>query len=136
MASFLIADGRVVDAAGYSSQGQILQPCVQQPCGNLVVRGRCPQHEGQGYDSRRGKTVERGYDWDWKKLSATKLAADPICEMRTHCEGVVATEVDHVVPIATWPEGRLVWTNLKSGCKPCHSAKTERENREKRRVSR
>ena len=57
-----------------------------------------------------------------------KLAADPFCQIETHCKGMmpdnVATEVDHIIPIRQRPDLRLVWSNLQSACRACHSAKT------------
>lgn len=61
-----------------------------------------------------------------------KLAANPFCEIGTHCAKLpitkrLANEVDHITPIREKPELRMVWTNLQSACKSCHSAKTMRE---------
>jgi len=63
-----------------------------------------------------------------------KLAANPWCEIKNLCRESplilqVATEVDHIEPIAKHPELRLVWSNLQSACRPCHSAKTLNELR-------
>lgn len=109
-----------------------LSPCSIPGCKELVTSGRCIQHQKQRHksqDARRESSSKRGYDATWRKLRKLKLAADPLCEIQTHCSGVtLATEVDHIIPIKEWPEGRLVWRNLQSGCKPCHSAKTMRES--------
>jgi 5-methylcytosine-specific restriction protein A len=69
----------------------------------------------------RPSPSKRGYDWNWRKVRAAKLASDPLCEdCSQHGLVVVATEVDHV-------DGNvrnLAADNLRSLCKPCHSSKT------------
>jgi 5-methylcytosine-specific restriction enzyme A len=74
------------------------------------------------------KTVERGYDANWKKLRALFIAENPICR---HCDArniiTAATDVDHIVDIAKRPDLRLEWTNLQSLCKQCHGRKTRAE---------
>jgi 5-methylcytosine-specific restriction protein A len=101
--------------------------CACQPCPNLAeYRGRCREHMRRA-ERARGTTIERGYDGDWRRLRIAKLRADPICEIRTHCLGMIATEVDHIIPIRVRPDLRLDWSNLNSACTPCHSAKTRRE---------
>lgn len=103
------------------------RPCTWPGCGRLVPGGGpCEEHR-RAQDRRRGKTAERGYDAAWRRAREAKLATDPICEIRTHCLGAVATEVDHIVPIEQAPELRLVWSNLQSACKPCNVAKAHRK---------
>lgn len=97
--------------------------CSYPGCRVLVANGRCAGH---AYAPERPKTAARGYDADWRKLRALKLATDPFCQIRTHCQGAPATEVDHIVPIALRPDLRLVWSNLQSACKPCNAAKRDR----------
>ena len=105
------------------------KPCSCQPCpSHAEYRGRCREHARQA-EIARGTTTERGYNGDWRRLRAAKLAWDPVCQIRTHCQGMVAEEVDHVVPIRLRPDLRLEWSNLQSACKRCHSAKTLREQR-------
>lgn len=77
-------------------------------------------------EQTRGNPTERGYDSDWRRLRRAKIAANPICELRTHCMGNVASEVHHVIPIRARPDLRLEWSNLRSTCKPCHSSLTRR----------
>jgi 5-methylcytosine-specific restriction protein A len=109
-----------------------LQPCSNPGCRELVKTGRCSAHQAQKYkqqDERRESSSKRGYDAVWRKLRKLKLNADPLCEEHLKSNRVVeANEVDHIIPIREWPEGRLVWENLQSLCKPCHSQKTLNES--------
>ena len=102
---------------------------------------RAPLHRPQPqrrdrrlYDRDRGSASARGYDRAWQKLRKEHLDQHPLC---ADCleEGrlVEATEVDHVEPIEKAPERRLDPTNLRSQCKPHHSAKTAREQAAARR---
>lgn len=64
----------------------------------------------------------------WLRSRQEKLETQPICEF---CGEAAATEVDH---INGDPSDNL-HANLRSSCKPCHSARTMREQvRGRRRV--
>jgi 5-methylcytosine-specific restriction protein A len=109
-----------------------LRPCLKTGCNKKVRSGYCPEHQREKYklqDEQRGTSTERGYDATWQKLRKLKLATNPLCELCLK-KGIVepATEVDHKIPIAKWPEGRLIWENLQSLSKSCHSRKTLAEN--------
>ena len=101
--------------------------CAAPGCPALVKTGYCDTHKAR-QERQRGSSHARGYDGQWKKLRDLKLSTDPICQIMTHCEGVPANEVDHIIPIADRPELRLEWDNLQSACHRCHTAKTFREN--------
>jgi 5-methylcytosine-specific restriction protein A len=98
------------------------RPCTSPGCPELVASGRCPRH-AQAYDRARGTTAERGYANGWQRVRSAKLVANPFCQIRTHCHGAMATEVDHIIPIDQRPELRLEPSNLQSSCKACNVAK-------------
>ena len=112
-----------------------LRPCGKPGCGELVPSGRCAAHRRAQYasqDARRGSPAERGYDRTWQRLREQKLRANPFCEIETNCANLsfteqVATEVDHIISIRERPDLRLEWSNLRSACKRCHSARTMRD---------
>lgn len=63
----------------------------------------------------------------WRKLRATKMQYNPLCEECTRNGRVVsATMVDHIKPIS---EGgaMLDMENLQSLCNRCHNIKSGRE---------
>lgn len=81
-------------------------------------------------DRRRGSSTRRGYDYQWQKLRAQKLAADPLCECDECRAGVLrtiaASVVDHIEAIEDRPDLRLEWSNLRSMAKVCHDKHTGR----------
>lgn len=86
----------------------------------------------QGSGWRAGKTTkERGYGYAWQQARRTFLWESPLCVM---CEAagrvVVATVVDHKEPHRG--DAALFWdrANWQALCKPCHDAKTQREQAE------
>jgi 5-methylcytosine-specific restriction enzyme A len=71
---------------------------------------------------RKGGREARGYSWSWRKLSVVYRRRNPICELRYAGCTLVATEVDHTVPIRAG--GRSVRANCTAVCRPCHRIKT------------
>jgi len=98
------------------------RPPVHQPAHGGAAAKR------QAHDRWRGSAASRGYDNAWRRLREAKLKADPVCWW---CQSLgrltAANTVDHIVPISERPDLRLVWSNLRSGCKPCHDAHTARQ---------
>jgi len=109
--------------------GSMKKACTEPGCPNLTDGGgKCPSCSRTA-EKERGTTLQRGYAAGWPRLRALKLATDPICQIRTHCQGAVASEVDHIEPIRFRPDLRLEWSNLQSACSPCNSAKARRQAR-------
>jgi len=110
------------------------QYCKHPGCNVLVDSGYCPRHKPPTPpgDKQRNKVDSKIYDRTWRKLRAMKLRRNPLCEVcLSKGLTVLATEVDHIKPVKKYPELRLVYDNLQSLCKSCHSKKTRRENRNK-----
>lgn len=90
---------------------------------------RCDEHAQKR--SKRATPNDPFY-WStaWRKLRKRKLQADPLCELCLAKDRVTpATEVHHKQARRVRPELELVFDNLQSTCKPCHSAETAREIR-------
>lgn len=79
----------------------------------------------RAYFAARSSTSARGYDWRWKKLRAAFLAQNPLC-----CCGCgrAATVVDHKRAHGGDPALLYDWNNLQAMTKPCHDAKTVRQD--------
>lgn len=96
-------------------------------CGQTHKRGeRCPKCKPAKPEQTTG---ERGYDWQWRKLSERIRKDRPLCE---HCltKGKVwpATECHHKIKIADAPHLRLDVDNIMSVCSECHRELEEKEN--------
>ena len=81
----------------------------------------------RGYDRERGSASARGYDRAWQKLRSLVLAEEPLCRFCQQ-KGILtpAREVDHILTIRERPDLRLVRSNLRALCTPCHSGRTWR----------
>lgn len=103
-----------------------LRFCAHPSCNELVPNGYCIIHT-RANEQRRGSKQKRGYGDAWPKVRAAKLSADPLCEDCKEAKRViVAREVHHIVKIKDAPELRLVMSNLRSLCDPCHDARSAR----------
>ena len=131
-----------------------LKPCTAYGCRELTSHGRCPAHPDP--QLKRGKTAERGYDADHRRLrilcfqrdgwrcvdcgwepELVRLfreagleappAAHVIDELRqAFNRGDRHLHADHQVPIEDRPDLRLVLDNLRTRCDQCHNRKTAR----------
>jgi len=90
---------------------------------------RCPECE-RIWDRAAGSASARGYGKDWQRLRQRVLAEEPLCRL-CHAEGRVtaATEVDHIEPLHLRPDLRLVRSNTRPICHPCHREVTRAFNR-------
>ncbi len=94
-------------------------------CGARVPAGeRCPTCRPAW--AKRTASSSTGSTRKWRKLRAAKLNADPECETPGCLE--LATQVDHVVPVAEGGE-RYDPDNTMSLCVPHHREKTQQEAR-------
>lgn len=87
------------------------------------------QRQGPRQDKRRAAS-DRGYDWDWAKLSARHKRENPLCKACLELGFVVAAEItDHVVPVHVRPDLRMDESNLQSLCRGCHTRKTNEDTK-------
>ncbi len=86
-------------------------------CGGIRQDCSCNHRR---YESKKN-TTERGYGWDWQKLSRRYRVENPMCQMCLE-KGIItpAIEVHHRQKITTAPHLRLEWDNLMALCNPCH----------------
>jgi len=110
--------------------------CRHPGCGKAIARpGFCERHAQQhqqeqaARDQRRGSAHQRGYTSKWQRARAGFLALHPLCdECARHGRVSAATVVDHIKPHKG--DRALFWDrdNWQPLCKPCHDAKTARED--------
>lgn len=93
-------------------------PCPWPECRALTTHLRgCPKHRPAT------KTVERGYDHEWRVFAAHYLRLHPDC---AKC-GRRADRIDHRIAIRAGG-ARLDPRNCQSLCGSCHVKKTKQEN--------
>jgi 5-methylcytosine-specific restriction enzyme A len=101
--------------------------CVEPRCPGLVLdarASRCPPHQRAylaAFEAKRPSASRRGYDARWGRARRAHLDAHPRC---VRC-GAVATDVDHITPLANG--GTHSEANLRSYCHACHSWRTGRD---------
>ncbi len=134
-----------------------MRPCRSPGCRALCDEGPyCAEHRRQP-DSPRGKTAQRGYDRDHRRLRVLCFQRDAwrcvdcgwdpdivtdcrrfelgdppvekvLLELRQRfSRGERYLHADHRTPIAIRPDLRLVLDNLQTLCDRCHNRKTRRE---------
>lgn len=75
----------------------------------------------------RGNRHQRGYDYEWTKTSANHLRRFPLCaECDRDGRTVMATVVDHKIPVRHRPDLRLDRQNHWSLCDHCHNGMKRR----------
>jgi 5-methylcytosine-specific restriction protein A len=97
----------------------LMKPCID--CGvEYTYRSRCDSCQSV-YESRRGKTTERGYGSLWQRMARAHLRRHRSC---VQCGRTDDLTVDHIVPIAKG--GKSDSHNLQTLCRSCNSAKRDR----------
>lgn len=108
-----------------------LRPCLKNGCPALTDGRYCPDHQPSKVEERPSST-KRGYGRNWQKLRRMVLARRPVCadpfgiHKEQNSGGVLATDVDHIVPKAMG--GSDAMDNLQPLCHSCHSRKTALES--------
>ena len=108
------------------------KPCAYAGCGALTHDRYCSAHAravARQYDQQRGSAAARGYGRRWQRLRLQFLQRHPLCEAcKAEDRLTAATVVDHIEPHRG--DQRLFWdqNNWQALCKPCHDAKTARED--------
>lgn len=110
---------------------RIQRVCRVPGCRTLTNGGdRCDVHAGYaGMTSQQTEAKKFLNSTAWQNLRLEKLNETPWCEYCAAAgrgEFVPAIDVDHILPRHTYPQLRLVKSNLRSACKVCHARKTAR----------
>ena len=102
------------------------RPCRYRGCANLTddSSGYCGEHKAvaaRHYDKYlRGYDHNKRYGWQWRKLRALFLLANPFCEIcKREGRFTDATEVHHIKPLSEGGTNDV--ENLMPLCKSCHS---------------
>lgn len=105
-----------------------LKICARAGCGKKTLGRYCAEHkkhQWSEYDKTRPSSTKRGYDYAWSKFRKSYLERNPLCEFcKSNGFLTDATEVDHIVTLASNPSLKYDNRNLRPLCKPCHSART------------
>ncbi len=105
-----------------------LKICARPGCNSKTKERYCDDHRKHywsEHDKKRGTRTQRGYNNAWYKFRRSYLQRNPLCVFCKK-EGflVTASEIDHIKPLADYPELKYDEINLRSLCKPCHSKRT------------
>lgn len=104
-------------------------------CGERKRQPWPPQRSGWARQGNRGKTYDRGYDADWRRVRHLKLVSDPYCQNHLRL-GVqaIATQVHHIRPFKGKQDPlRLDINNLQSVCAECHARLSAQESNSRKR---
>lgn len=96
--------------------------CPEPGCPELTDGGRCERHK-KTRERRRGSSAKRGYGAAHRAMRKRVLREEPICRI---CRRRPSSIADHIVPREAG--GSDERENYQGACKPCHDAKTRRED--------
>jgi 5-methylcytosine-specific restriction enzyme A len=106
------------------------RPCNAFGCRALVTGkvGYCAEHQNDArkqVDLRRASSTARGYGYVWQtRIRPGALIREPLCRFCTDAGRTTpATEVDHIDGNSRNNDPG----NLRALCRPCHSARTARD---------
>jgi 5-methylcytosine-specific restriction protein A len=103
------------------------RPCLEPSCPRFAtLRGYCKVHTTARNKRQRSANNSFYASKRWRMTRRRKLSLDPFCESQEICNGALANEVHHIKAIEAGG-ARYAIDNLMSLCRPCHSAKTRRE---------
>ncbi|WP_082789295.1 HNH endonuclease signature motif containing protein [Tsukamurella pseudospumae] len=90
------------------------RPCIS--CGDIINTGtRCTSCTPA--ETGRDKTSAHWNTSRWKNLSRRLRAAQPFCDI---CAGTAHPQVDHLLPVADFPELTYETANLRVLCRTCN----------------
>ena len=73
-------------------------------------------------EQARGTPAERGYDYEWSKVSARIRREEPVCQI---CNDAPSEDVDHIIEFQGIDDPlRMDRNNLRAVCRACHNKKT------------
>jgi 5-methylcytosine-specific restriction protein A len=88
-----------------------------------VRNAKAKKRNEQERTKREGTTTQRGYDYQWSRVSQLIRRSEPICR---RCKNALAQMVDHIKPLKEGGD-RLDLANLQPLCNKCHSSKTRED---------
>jgi 5-methylcytosine-specific restriction endonuclease McrA len=102
-------------------------------CGLKIAQGGlcpCERRRASARKDARPSASARGYDREWRRLTAGFLTAHPYCSDCSE-KGLTtpATVVGHVVSVWKDPSRRLDPTNWKPLCRGCNARDAHREKK-------
>src|ERR1700684_4342834 len=120
------------------------KPCSKFGCRYFQTQDSryCEEHKTDNPEIRQRREYDRQRNQEehrqiyksarWAKLRRMKIQANPCCELedvcvRKHGHAMPSTVVDHIEGTKERPDLAYTWENLRAACKPCHDARTARE---------
>jgi len=97
--------------------GLLPRPCAG--CGVIIRNASRCINCRRVAERNRPRRVDRGYDYQWAKLSRAMREAHPYCKQ---CGTTKDLTVDHIIPLADGGP-RLEPSNLQVLCRRCNSRK-------------